>query len=333
MIALAPAEIRARKRPLAVLFVYGAELAWALVVATPAHAWAKRVWGAHPDGDSVLFRASGRELLVWLGQTDAGMAVTTSTTLFLLVLGAVLMQLPLGALLSSLAFSRGDGAEANGGRSLRPVEALRAGIGTFMPLSGALALGAVASTVVVAIGVMASSAVARGFAGPLGDARAFQLRLATLGLFLGLAAIIGVVVDLARAAIAREAGLGAAAGKSAPGWSVMLRGVKVALGASRRDLLRATAAWASRGAVGLALVAVGFVAAASLGGRGGTALVALFVVHQLVVLGRVALRASWLSRALAIVAPVQDAPSRVQAAHDSQAAAPDEPEPPAPETD
>lgn len=331
MTPLAAADIQARKRPLAVLFVFAAELAWALVVATPAHAWARRVWGAHPDGDGVLFHAGGRELLVWLGQTDAGMGVTSRVTLLLLVLGAVLMQLPLGALLASLAFSRdgagagdgaGDGAgngAGDGRRSLRPLEAMRAGLGAFMPLSGALALGSLASIIVIALGAMASSAVDHALVDTVGDARAFQLRLVTFGLFLAVAAVIGVMVDLVRAAVARETGLAMIKGKSSPAWTVMLRGVKTSLRASRRGLPRATAAWAWRAAVGLALILAGSQAARALGGRGGSALIALFAIHQLVVLARVALRASWLARALALVVPVQDA-------RDEPAAAPaDEP--------
>jgi hypothetical protein len=44
-------------------------------------------------------------------------------------------------------------------------------------------------------------------------------------------------------------------------------------------------------------VAVGALVAARLGGRGGGALVALLLVHQLVLFARVALRASWLAKA------------------------------------
>jgi hypothetical protein len=331
MIPALARDIQAQKRPLAVLLVYGAELAWALVVAAPVHAFARRVWGAHPEGDAVLFRAGGRELLVWLGQTDAGLGVTTSTALLLLVLGTVLMQLPLGALLASLAFTRGGDDEATRRRSLRPAEALRAGIDSFMPLAGALALGTVVAVIVLAAGAMASSAVEHAFVDRLGDARAFQLRLATFGLFLALAALLGVIMDLARAAIARETGLAAIAGTRAPAWSVMLRSVRTAIRMPRRDLGRATGAWAFRFAAGLALVAVGYYAAQSLGGRGGAALVGLFIVHQVVVLGRVSLRASWLARALVIVSPDRGAPGSVRPAHVEDVASKPESAPPAPE--
>jgi hypothetical protein len=98
--------IHARKRPGAIAFVFLAEAASALLVATPVHAWAGRVWGNHPDGDAVLFIPGARDLMVWLGQNDAALAVTVRTAIVLLVVSAVLMQLPLGALVASLAFGR-----------------------------------------------------------------------------------------------------------------------------------------------------------------------------------------------------------------------------------
>ena len=114
-------------------------------------------------------------------------------------------------------------------------------------------------------------------------------------------------VDLVRiAAIVRDSGLAAARGTASPAWNVMLRGVRVALSTSRASLGRATLGWTGRAVVGLALLAIGYVAADELGGRGGLSLALLFGIHQAVVLGRVALRASWMARALALVAPVQD---------------------------
>ena len=46
---------------------------------------------------------------------------------------------------------------------------------------------------------------------------------------------------------------------------------------------------------------IGAVVASKIGGRGGGALLALTAIHQLVVLTRVALRASWLAKALRLV--------------------------------
>jgi hypothetical protein len=314
--ALAPDAIRARRRPAAVLLLYVAELAWALLVAVPVHAWARHVWGAHPDGDAVLFAGGNRELLVWLGQADAAMPTTARTTMVLLVVGTVLLQLPLGALLASLAFERkaGDAADAADAaaagvarRSLRTVDALRVSVGAFLALSGVLVLGALAAIVLLGLGGLAASAVDGWLTGRLGDARAFTAGVVVFALFAAIAAVVGVFVDLARAAIARSAGLLALTGPSSTSWSMLLHGVRVALSTARRSLGRATIAWASRAAAGAALIAIGYASAQGLGGKGGAPLVGLFVAHQAVVLGRTALRASWLARALALVAPVQDA--------------------------
>lgn len=335
MTPLVPAAIRARTRPLAILYVYLAELMWALLVATPVHAWARRAWGAHPDGDAVLWMPGGRDLLVWLGQEDAAIAVVSRTVMVLIVVGAIAMQVPLGALIASLAFARGgEAAGADSRRAPRWQAALRVGIGAFLPLAGVLALGSIAAVVVLAIGGFAASAVDHGLAERLGDARSFQLRLVAFALFALLAAAIGVVVDLARAAIARDVGLATAQGTLAPGWTTMLRGLRTAFAVARRHIGAATLAWGVRALLSLALIAVvGVAYVQALGGKGGGALLLLWLAHQGVVLCRVALRASWLARAIAFIAPVQDArnAARAEASAPSDTLAPEVVREPAPE--
>ena len=310
LVPLPPEDVRARRRPLAILLVFATELAFALLIATPVHAWARRVWGAHPDGDAVLFAPGARDLMFWLGQNDSGLGVSVRTTSVLLLISAVLMQLALGALIASLAFGRASAGSSTSSTRLaapRAMTALQVAVRTVLPLSGLLVLSFVAMAVVLGIGSIAAGAVEHGLTDRLGDARAFHVRLATLALFGALAAVVGVFVDLARAAIGREAGLAASRGDVSPAWTMMLRGIRTALGASRRGLVRATLQWAWRAALGIALIAAGYAAAQSLGGRGGSALIALFVIHQVVVLLRTALRASWLARAIGMIAPVQDA--------------------------
>jgi hypothetical protein len=310
MTPLSIRSMHARKRPLALGFVFLAELGWALLVATPVHAWARNVWTGRPDGDAVLFADGARELMVWLGQSgDTALPVTARTTMVLLAVGAVLMQLPLGALVASLAFGRIVQTDDDGTvqiRSLRLRSALQVGVSAFLPLAALLVLGAVASLIVLLLGGLAASGLESSLNDALGDARSFTVRAVLFGVFAVLAAVIGVVVDLARAAVVRDAGISASSGAASPAWNVVLRGVRIALKTSRAGLGRAVLAWTARAVVGIALVAIGFVAADVLGGRGGLSLTLLFVVHQAVVLGRVALRASWMARALRLVAPVQD---------------------------
>lgn len=315
MTPLEPSAIHARKRPVAVASMFVAELAWALVVATPVYEWARRAWGAHPDGDAVLFASGGRALLVWLGQEDSGTSVTVRTMLALLVVGTLLLQVPFGALVASLAFGREFSAPPAGEaaapsrrtRALPMATAWKIGIASWLPLATLLALSIVVSVIVLTLGGILASLVEGGLTASLGDARRFTLRVVVFALFAAIAAVLGVVVDLARAAVVREVGLAHAAGTSAAGWTIMLRALRSAMVTARTRLGRATLGWTGRATVGIALVAIGYVAASALGGRGGAALGGLFVIHQAVVLGRVALRASWMARALALVAPVQDA--------------------------
>ncbi len=303
---VAPSEIRARTRPFAILYVYLAELAWALLIATPVHAWARRVWGNHPDGDAVLWLPGGRALLTWLGGEDAALGVVSRTTLVLLVVGMVAMQVPLGALIASLSFSR-EGIPGAGPRAPRAGTALHVGTSAFWSMAGLLVLGSIAGGLVVGIGSLASAAVDHALVDRLGDARSFQIRLVVLALFVVIACVVGVVVDLARAGVARETGLASMRGSHASGWTMMLRGLRVAFSVIRRSFRTAMLAWAWRALVSLGLIGVGYAIAQVIAGKGGTTLLLLWASHQAIVLARVALRAAWLARAVGLVAAVQDA--------------------------
>jgi hypothetical protein len=303
---LVPSAIRARRRPVAIVAVYLAELVWSLVIASPVHAWARAVYGAHPAGDAVLWAPGGRELLAWVGDANSALPILSRTTLILLVVGMLAMQVPLGALVVSLGFARGT--EASGSAAPRWRSAIAVGTSAFWGLAGLLVLGGLTSLVVFAIGTMVGAAVDSGVSASLGDARAFQLRLVVIGLFTLLCCVIGVIVDLARVSVARETALTAIRGTALSGWTMMLRGLRWGFRAFRRHAGRALLAWGWRAVLSLALIAVGYFVAAAIGGKGGALLLVLWLVHQGIVLVRVALRASWLARALAYVAPVQDEP-------------------------
>ncbi|MDB4941130.1 MAG: hypothetical protein JWP97_664 [Labilithrix sp.] len=312
MTPLLPSEIRARRRPWPIVHVYLVELLLGLVTMTPIHAWVARVWGAHPDGDAVLWAPGGGALLTFLGQQDAATGIVSRVWLVLVVVSAVALLIPQGALLASLAFGQERGPESEAAlapRAPRWQSALRVGVSTFTPLGGVLVLGWIMAPVILAGGAFLGTAIDHALAHRLGATNAFYVRMFVIALAGLLAAVVGVVLDLARAAIAREAGLRVAGHDLVRGWGTLKRGLRVALRAARRtSLVRATAAWGVRAALGVVSVAGGYAAASLLGGKGGGALALLWLVHQLVILLLVALRASWLARALAIVAPVQDAP-------------------------
>lgn len=292
--ALEPDEIRARRRPRAILFVWAWELACALVIATPIHAWAKSVWGAHPDGDAVLFLPGGRALLSWLGDDGPALAIVLRTTILAFAVFGVLGQLITGALIASLATGRGER-----GRAPALALSLRAGVGAFFPLLSVGVLASAFEGALVGVGLAAASSVDRALQASLGDARAFTARLAVLALFAGAALVAGVVADLVRVAVARDVAL--AGDRRAPMLRTLRSGIVAAASTARRAVGRATLAWGWRALLSLALLWIGARAGDAAGAHGGGALWLLFAVHQLVILARAGLRASWLATALRLV--------------------------------
>lgn len=285
----APEEARARKNPRAIAVVFLFELAWGFVVAAPAHAWAKRVWGSHPDGDAVLWAPGGRELLTWLGGLDPALSVVTRTSMLLLFVGVLLAQVPLAALLVSLGARRDDG------RAPRMTDALARGVALFVPFTAVLALVSLVELLVLGIGAGVGALVERALTSGFGDALALDVRIAVTLFGLALALVVGVFGDLVRVALAYES---LAEGPRRPAWTRLVSATKRAARVGRGGFLGAIGAWAWRAGVGLALVDAGAFVAGVLGGRGGAALVALWLVHQGVVLGRIGLRASFLASAL-----------------------------------
>lgn len=298
-----PEAMRARRRPLAVLAVFGLELVWSLVVATPAHAWARAAWGAHPDGDGVLWTPGGGDLLAWLADEGPGRVVVVRTTLALVALGVVLAQAPLGALLASLAFGR----EQDGKRPLGAAQAAALAMRAFVPLGTLFVIASIVQAVALVGFALSGVAFASALSSRLGDGGAFAVRVVVTGLGVVAAGAVGAVVDVGRAAAVQAVALDGAAPRNEEESAIPRRSPSVvglrAIWASRgRPLRTAMLAWAWRAALGLALVGAGAMAADGLGGRAGGALALLVLAHQLVVLGRTSLRASWLARASAIAA-------------------------------
>ncbi len=293
VIALDPRAVRARRRPLAILAVYAYELAFALLIATPLHAWANRTWGGHPDGDAVFYRPGGHELLSWLGDGDTELPIVVRITIVLSFLAFVAGQVAHGALVASLTTTRGPTGSAP-----RAVTSLRAGLSSFFPL---MALGIVFGAIQLlwlALGFFASSAADHGLVQKYGDARSFQVRLLVLGFFVLLTLVTGVIADLGRVGIARSVALSEEPTRLA----VRLReGIADALRTTRHAGGRAVVAWAWRALIAFALIAFGAFLNVRVGGAGGWVLFVLFVMHQLIVFTRTALRASWLANAVRLV--------------------------------
>ena len=274
-----PAEIRARKHPLAVGAVWLYELAAAYVVATPVHAWARSVWAGHPSGDEPLFRPGGYALLTWLDVDGPELGIVVRTTTMLLLLFAIASTLVTSGLVSALATR---GAKSFG-------RALRVGAASFFPvLAAGVVFGAIEGFF-IGVGLFASSALDHQLQAGYGDERAFLGRVVVLAVFVVLALATGVVGDLARVTIARNVAHGT-------GEKPLREGIVIAVRTARRKIGRAFLAWGWRSATATALIALGAMLSDRTHGHGGGALWLLFFAHQAIIVARAALRTSWLPK-------------------------------------
>jgi|HubBroStandDraft_6_1064221.scaffolds.fasta_scaffold42818_2 hypothetical protein len=270
--------IRARRRPVAILGVWAWQTALAWFASWPAASLVQAAYGSDPRGDGVLWMPGSHALLDFLWREAHGVSAALRGAAYVLLVGAVAGLVPLAALMVAMAAA---GAAPGGRRGHGIAETLRVlpamTLLLFVMTAGqALALGAGAFA-----GQLAEGWTLTG----LGEARAQQLGLALGVPFLVLAVAIGVTHDLARAALVRGA---------SGGMRALALGV-AEFGAAPMSLAWS---WAWRAAGGLVPVIVVGAVAGRLGARGGAALLLLALLHQGVVLGRVALRASWLAAAL-----------------------------------
>jgi hypothetical protein len=258
------------------------QTALALLVSWPAAGLAAAAWGGNVSGDAPLWAPDGHALLDWLWHDWRGLTALTRTAELVLLAGGVAGLVPTAALMIALAHAYRNRSAAGFVRSVA------GGLRAFPPMLLLLVLAALAEGAVIVAGAALGYGLESWTHASAGEARAQQIEGLVLLVFLGLASALGVVHDLARAAVVR----------------FRVRGLRaLALGARTFRLapLSLWWSWAWRAVAALApVLAVGAVAG-RLGGRGGFALVFLAVLHQAVVLARVALRASWLARALRAV--------------------------------
>lgn len=281
-------EIRARRRPFALILYCLWQFALGILISVPVHAWANAVWGQHPDGDSVLFRPGARELLAWLGTTGPAPSIVVHATLVIVVAAALTESLILGMVLCALSAGRDEL-----GIAPRPAAMLRVAASAFGPLT--LLFIAVSFTELgfAFVGLFAGSLAGPGLVARFGEASSLALRLAILAPFLLLASIIGVLGDLARASVVRRT-------MRAPhdtAWTHTKAAVLSIFIAERRSLARAYGAWVRRALFGLACIAAGALLTRTMGALGPSSLMAALVVHRLALVGRAAFRWSWFADA------------------------------------
>jgi hypothetical protein len=272
---LEPGEIRAGRRPGVIAVTYLMRAAFGLVLVWPACEIFARAAMAHPREDAILFDPGGLLLLEAFRLGRGALAGALRGASFTAAMIFAFGLLPLGALMYALGH----------GGTIRASDLAAAAVRFF----GRLAVLLVMATLGMALAVVLSFAlatalktkVAPALPDPAGDALVAGAWLVGAVLV----AILGVVHDLARAAVTQR-DLGA------------VDGVRVAMRAASARPAAAFFGWAWRSATGAMLVVVVAFAAAAVGTDRFAALGAAVFLHQACVLGIVALRASWLACAI-----------------------------------
>ena len=274
-------EMRARRCPRAIAFAWAWRAAVAALFAGPAAALAQQAFGAPPEGDRELWEPGGHALLVLLTRETHGLAVLGREAVWLFLVGVAGGLVPMTALMLSIA----DPMRAPG----RPARLAARAVARF-PVIVALALAVWAMQATVAgVGFGLVRLASDSTADALGEVRSQMLGAAVAGAFALPFVALAIVHDLARAAVIRT---GATA----------TRAFFLGAGARTRAPWRTAWAWAWRGALGWLAVWLAAIVAGRCDGTAGVApLLAAAIAHQTVLCLRVALRASWLARALRAV--------------------------------
>ncbi len=282
LVLLATESMRARRRPLPISVLWGWQTLMAALVALPTAAAVASFYGSHPSGDAPLWQPGGLPLVDLF--LDAGGARRETVVLAAMVfVGTGFADLvPIASLLASIAFVTRD-------RRAPPIGAtLARGAAAFPTFATLFAMASLAEGTLALVAVVASARLSESILSKLGDARADQTAwLVALAIF-ALTGVVGVLHDLARASAVRFR-------------VKALRAWQLGLNAMVRAPASVFWSWVWRGLAGWVPVAMGALVATRYGGRGGGPLVALFIVHQVILAGRVAFRASWLAAAMRAV--------------------------------
>jgi hypothetical protein len=278
--------MRARYCPRAIVAFWAWEAVLGAALAWPFASIVRSTYGSHPHGDLVLWEPGGLALLDLVVRRTPVLGALVAHGVIVLLFAAVLGLVPAAALLASLAFSTAEGKRP----SLR--EALALAMDAALPSASVFAVAVVFDVSLGAAALAGATLADEGFSRAFGDVAADGIALSFIVLCAAAGAAAGVLQELARAAVVRF-GVGARDG---------LRTALRALTITPTALLWS---WGWRALASLVPLALGGLLAERLGGLGGGGLVALWVLHQLIVLVRVALRASWLARAMRAVDAVE----------------------------
>jgi hypothetical protein len=215
------------------------------------------------------------------------LAPVSATAKAVLVVGAVAGLLPMAA--SMFAMTR----DTHGRRLVGFMRSMSRALRSMPALFLLMVVASVMQAGSLGVGWLVAKGCEAWFCSAIGDANAQRVGVAAGLVFVLVASGLGVVHDLARAVVVRA---------RARAYRALVRGAR-AFGSAPLSIWWS---WAWRALAALALVLAVAVVATRTGGRGGVALLVLAVLHQGVVLSRVALRLSWLAKALRLVSYFAD---------------------------
>jgi uncharacterized membrane protein (GlpM family) len=280
VVFLPNAAMRARRCPGAIAVLWAWEAALGAALAWPFASIVRAAYGSHPRADAVLWDRGGLPLVDLLTRRLPELGALVAHAVTVTLFAAIAGLLPAAGLLATVAFATKRGMAA-------ARTAIQASVVAFVPCAILLAVTLVLQASLVVSAATIAGLAREGFSPTLGDVKADVVGASLLGLGLLLVALAGVTQDIARAAVVR---FGSGAGDA----------LRLAVRAVAPASIVLFWSWGWRALASLVPVAFGALLAERIGGRGGVALVAMFVIHQVIVAARVALRASWLAKAMRV---------------------------------
>jgi len=258
--------------------VYFAHATFALALAWPIARIAADPVLSHPRGDRVLFEPGGLYLTETLRLARAPLTSASEGMSFGILVGLYLGLLPLGALLYALAR-----------REQLSLSVLLAAAGrSFGPLSLLLGLALALTALACAVPLTVASLLETKLTAALGDRGSDIAEAGFRAVAFGVAAFVGVVHDLARAAlVSRDVRA--------------LHAARIGAETLRVWPAEALGGWALRALSALLLVTVVARTTTYIGVETGPRFMAVAVLHQMVAAALVFLRADWLALANRLV--------------------------------
>jgi hypothetical protein len=286
LVPLARDAVHARNRPLAITGYYVWQAGLGAVAAWPFVSVVRSVYGQHPEGDAPLWHPGLLEWLDLAAHSRAAISAVLTHATLVVVLGLVMSIIPTAALIASIAFTT----------STRRSPSFRAAviraIESFPAILAVSLITWILQAIVIASAFASFEAITSSFAQRWGEPRADQVAAGVSLFILAFACIIGVIYDLACAAVVRFK-------------STTFDAIRVAIESFRARPFVVLWSWAWRVGAGFVPLIIGALVANHLGGRGGSAVIALFALHQSVVLSRAIVHASWFSEMIrAVLKPV-----------------------------